>query len=99
MKGPDGVVGSGGPSASDGGEDVFEFEAEYRPIGGAPRKLFRRETWAKLIGGRLQPRMILRALRGGGKGAGEEGAQEDRDIDWRERFVSFPFSTLKERNQ
>ncbi|NLO05940.1 MAG: alpha/beta fold hydrolase [candidate division WS1 bacterium] len=52
-------------------------------------KLFRRETWAKLIGGRLQPRMIMRALTRGGKGAGEEGAKSDREIDWYRRFVDF----------
>lgn len=57
-------------------------------------KLFRRETWSKLIGGRLQPGMILRALRGGGKGAGEEGADEDRAIDWRQRFLQFPGEVL-----
>ncbi len=58
------------------------------------RKLFRRETWAKLLGGSLQPRMILRALRRGGRGAGEEGAQEDRRIDWRDRFLSFSGEAL-----
>jgi pimeloyl-ACP methyl ester carboxylesterase len=57
-------------------------------------KLFRRETWAKLAGGRLQPRMILRALTRGGKGAGEEGAASDREIDWYDRFVSFPGEVL-----
>ncbi|MEA3399801.1 MAG: alpha/beta fold hydrolase [Armatimonadota bacterium] len=50
-------------------------------------KLFRRETWSKLFAGRLQPRMILRALTRGGKGAGEEGAESDREIDWYDRFV------------
>jgi pimeloyl-ACP methyl ester carboxylesterase len=58
------------------------------------RKLLRRETWAKLIGGRLHPRMILRALRRGGRGAGEEGAQEDRRIDWRDRFRAFAGQVL-----
>ncbi len=53
-------------------------------------KLFRRETWAKLVGGRLQTGMIMKALRRGGKGAGEQGADEDKDIDWRGRFVGFP---------
>lgn len=53
------------------------------------RKVFRRETWAKLIGGRLQPGMILRALNRGGRGAGEEGAESDREIDWYHRFVTF----------
>ena len=57
-------------------------------------KLFRRETWAKLIGGRLQTKMITRALRDGGKGAGEEGAEEDRDIDWIDRYVRFPGEVL-----
>lgn len=57
-------------------------------------KLFRRETWAKLLGGRLQPRMILRALTRGGRGAGEEGAASDREIDWYERFVAFPGEVL-----
>jgi dienelactone hydrolase len=52
-------------------------------------KLFRRETWSKLIGGRLQPGMILKALTSGGKGAGEEGAESDREIDWYHRFVDF----------
>ncbi|MFW5868671.1 MAG: alpha/beta fold hydrolase, partial [Armatimonadota bacterium] len=53
------------------------------------RKLFRRETWTKLIGGRLQPGMILKALTRGGKGAGEGGAESDREIDWYHRFVDF----------
>ena len=53
------------------------------------RKLFRRETWSKLLGGRLQPGMILKALTRGGKGAGEEGAESDREIDWYQRFVGF----------
>ncbi len=57
-------------------------------------KLFRRETWAKLAGGRLQPRMILRALLRGGKGAGEEGAEQDREIDWYRRFVEFQGEVL-----
>ena len=57
-------------------------------------KLFRRETWAKLFAGRLQPDMIVRALRSGGKGAGEEGAESDREIDWHRRFVDFPGEVL-----
>ncbi|MGI5817896.1 MAG: alpha/beta fold hydrolase [Armatimonadota bacterium] len=54
------------------------------------RKLFRRESWSKLIGGRLQPGMIVRAITRGGRGAGEEGAESDREIDWYRRFVDFP---------
>ncbi len=57
-------------------------------------KLFRRETWAKLLGGRLQPGMILRAITRGGKGAGEEGAASDREIDWYRRFVDFAGEVL-----
>lgn len=52
-------------------------------------KLWRVETWKKLLSGGLQPQMILRALRGGGKGAGEEGSVSDREIDWLGRFRSF----------
>lgn len=52
-------------------------------------KLFRRETWAKLLAGRLQPDMIKRALLRGGRGAGEEGSASDRDIDWLGRFIGF----------
>jgi len=52
-------------------------------------KLFRRETWAKLFAGGLDFVMIGRALRGGGKGAGEESAPEDRKIDYRRRFIEF----------
>jgi pimeloyl-ACP methyl ester carboxylesterase len=52
-------------------------------------KLFRRETWAKLVSGGLNFTMIGRALRGGGKGAGEESAPEDREIDFRRRFLEF----------
>ncbi len=58
------------------------------------QKLFRRETWAKLFTGRLQPGMILRALTRGGKGAGEEGAESDSEIDWYDRFVDFPGEVL-----
>lgn len=53
------------------------------------RKLFRRETWAKLVGGRLQVGQIAKVIGGGGKGAGEQGAASDKDIDWLKRFVSF----------
>jgi len=52
-------------------------------------KLFRRETWAKLFAGGLNFMMIDRALRGGGKGAGEESAPEDKQIDYRHRFIEF----------
>jgi len=57
-------------------------------------KLFRRETWAKFFSGRLQPDMVLRAVRTGGKGAGEEGAEEDREIDWHRRYVEFAGEAL-----
>lgn len=53
------------------------------------RKLLRRETWAKLIGARLQVRQIARVIAGGGKGAGEQGADSDREIDWLAAFSSF----------
>jgi dienelactone hydrolase len=53
------------------------------------QKLFRRETWAKLFLGGLNFVMIGRALREGGKGAGEESAPEDRRIDFRHRFIEF----------
>ncbi len=52
-------------------------------------KLFRRETWRKLLSGGLQPAQIKRALMSGGKGAGEEGAAVDADIDWYQRFMDF----------
>ncbi len=52
-------------------------------------KLFRRETWAKLLTGRLRVDMIRQALARGGKGAGEEGAAVDEEIDWRGRFAQF----------
>jgi len=52
-------------------------------------KLLRRETWQKLIGGRLQIGMIKKALLGGGKGAGEQGSESDQDIDWLGRFTGF----------
>ena len=53
------------------------------------RKLFRRETWAKLMGGKLQAGQIAKVIGGGGKGAGEQGAASDKDINWLDRFVSF----------
>lgn len=52
-------------------------------------KLFRRETWSKLVGGKLQIGMIKRAVLGGGKGAGEQGSASDKDIDWLGRFRGF----------
>jgi len=52
-------------------------------------KLFRRETWAKLVGGKLQLGMIRRALVGGGRGKGEEGNASDKDIDWYQCFTRF----------
>lgn len=53
------------------------------------RKLFRRETWAKLFSGKLQAGQIAKVVSTGGKGAGEQGADSDKDIDWFERFTSF----------
>jgi len=53
------------------------------------QKLFRPETWSKLVSGRLRPGMIKKALVGGGKGAGEEGSESDKDIDWLGRFRGF----------
>jgi pimeloyl-ACP methyl ester carboxylesterase len=53
------------------------------------RKFFRRETWAKLVGGKLQPKQIASVIGGGGRGAGEEGADSDRQIDWFDRFANF----------
>jgi len=52
-------------------------------------KLFRPQTWAKLVTGRLQVGMIRKAVAGGGKGAGEQGSQKDSDIDWGRRFRTF----------
>lgn len=52
-------------------------------------KLFRRETWAKLLGGRLRLDMIRKALSTGGKGAGEAGAEIDKRIDWLKCFAGF----------
>lgn len=66
--------------------DAAKRRSIYRTYLG---KLFRRETWSKLAAGRLQPKMIVRALRSGGKGAGEEGAASDREIDWYRRYVEF----------
>ena len=57
-------------------------------------KLFRKETWAKILGGGLQTDMIRKAVLRGGKGAGEEGAESDKDIDWRHRFTTFPGDVL-----
>ncbi|MCE5239277.1 alpha/beta fold hydrolase [bacterium] len=53
------------------------------------RKAFRKETWQKLVGAKLQLGQIRRALASGGKGAGEEGAEVDAEIDWYERFMGF----------
>jgi len=78
-----------------GGERSEAEAAKRRGIYGEYlRKVFRRETWTKLFTGRLQPRMIMRTLRRGGKGAGEEGAEADRQIEWRSRFLSFSGEVL-----
>jgi pimeloyl-ACP methyl ester carboxylesterase len=53
------------------------------------RKVFRKETWAKAFSGRLQMGQIGKVIRGGGKGAGEEGSASDREIDWLDRWLSF----------
>jgi pimeloyl-ACP methyl ester carboxylesterase len=58
-------------------------------VGEYIRKLFRAQTWRKLFSGKLQFGMIKRALISGGKGAGEDGAEIDERIDWRQRFVNF----------
>jgi pimeloyl-ACP methyl ester carboxylesterase len=52
-------------------------------------KLFRRATWAKLVSGGLNFAMIGRALARGGKGEREESTEEDKEIDWRRRFIEF----------
>lgn len=52
-------------------------------------KLFRKETWTKLLAGRLRLDMMQKALTSGGRGAGEEGAEIDREIDWLKRFTQF----------
>ena len=55
-------------------------------------KLFRRESWSKLVGGRLNWGLIRKAIAGGGKGAGEDTSEsppEDQQIDWWERVVGF----------
>lgn len=52
-------------------------------------KLFRRQTWAKLVSGGLNFTMIGRALARGGKGEGEESTDEDKNIDWRRRVIEF----------
>jgi len=57
-------------------------------------KVFRKETWAKLLGGKLQLGMIRRALSRGGKGKGEEGHESDKDIDWIARFTGFSGGVL-----
>lgn len=53
------------------------------------QKVFRKETWRKLVGRGLQVGQILRILSTGGKGAGEDGAAVDAEIDWYERFMTF----------
>ncbi len=53
------------------------------------RKMFRAETWGKLLGGRLRLDMIRQAMKRGGAGAGEETAPIDRQVDWRGRFREF----------
>ena len=53
------------------------------------RKLLRAETWRKLFGGALNLGMVRKAILRGGKGEGEESAPEDREIDWRRRFIEF----------
>jgi len=53
------------------------------------RKLVRKETWRKLVSGSLQLGQIKRALGSGGKGAGEDGAAVDAEIDWYQRFMDF----------
>lgn len=73
------------------GADAAKRRSIYRTY---LAKLFRRETWTRLFAGRLQPKMILRALTRGGKGAGEDGAEEDREIDWYRRFVDFDGEVL-----
>jgi pimeloyl-ACP methyl ester carboxylesterase len=53
------------------------------------QKLFRAETWSKLLGGALNLGMIRKAILRGGKGEGEENAPEDREIDYHRRFIEF----------
>ncbi len=53
------------------------------------RKVFRAETWRKLLGGRLRLDMIRQTMKRGGAGAGEETAPTDREVDWLGRFGEF----------
>lgn len=53
------------------------------------RKVFRKETWRKLVSRGLQVGQIARVLSTGGRGAGEQGSEADAEIDWYERFLSF----------
>ena len=78
-----------------GADRTATDRAKHRYIVGEYfRKVFRRETWAKLVGGRLQAGQIWKAVKGGGKGAGEEGAVPDLEIDWLDRFLRFPGERL-----
>lgn len=58
-------------------------------LGAYGRKVLQRDTWAKLVQGRLQADQILKVLRSGGRGAGEQGDASDRAIDWLARFADF----------
>lgn len=58
------------------------------------RKLFSAESWRKLLRGAVRWDLVRKALATGGRGAGEEGAQVDWQIDWEGRFRAFPGERL-----
>jgi pimeloyl-ACP methyl ester carboxylesterase len=57
-------------------------------------KLFKPQTYQKLFAGQLDKKMIKKALKSGGKGAGEQGSEDDAEIDWLRRFVEFAGEVL-----
>ncbi len=73
-----------------GGERAAAESAKRRSVYGVYlRKLFSPQSWRKLLTGAIRWDLVTRALARGGKGKGEEGAVEDRDVDWDGSFLAF----------
>lgn len=78
-----------------GGQRAVAEVAKRRSVYGAYlRKLFSFESWRKLLTGAVRWDLVRRALVRGGKGKGEDGAAEDRDVDWHGSFLAFSGSRL-----
>lgn len=73
-----------------GGRQTMHRAKRLRMIGQYLRKAGQLRTWSRLLRREVRLDMVSRAVRSGGLGAGEQGQESDREINWRQRFLDFP---------